>query len=213
MLEELNSTYITDVSELPRIGESQLHPDIEMTTAGHLQGWVDIVGFQNMAKINGIFYIQGDPAADAVVRGSARIWLQPPGVYPSLTQTISVKQVEASVIATLHAVLKWYTVSCDDDGCWISGSVTETHDWTDTEISPMQFEFPGPQNMTIEQFPGFHPVNLIHFTALNESIVYFNITTQNGSVENLLNIGMVEFTSKGIPYMNVTPFHRCSVKR
>jgi hypothetical protein len=202
----LNSTYITDVSELPSYSESQLHPDIEMTTANHLQGWVDIVGFQNMAKINGILYIHGDPAANAVVRGNARIWLQPEGVNPELTQSISIKQVGTNIVATLHAVLKWYTVSCDDDGCWISGSVTETHDWTDTEISPQQFTFPGPQNMTIEQFPGFHPVGLIHFTALNDSIIYFNITTQSGSVEHLLNIGMVEFTSKGIPYMNVTPF-------
>ncbi len=206
MLEELNSTYITDVSGLPPYSESELRPDIEMTIVDHLQGWVDIVGFRNMANISGTLYIHGDPAANAVVRGSARIWLQPEGVNPELTQSISVIQVGANILATLHAVLKWYTVCCDDDGCWICGSVTETHDWTDTEISPPQFTFPGPQNMTIEQFPGFHPVSLIHFTYHNDSIIFFNITTRNGSVEHLLNIGMVEFTRKGIPYMNVTPF-------
>jgi hypothetical protein len=177
-----------------------------MTTADHLQGWIDIVGFQNMAKINGTLYIHGDPAVYAVVRGSARIWHEPPGISPELTQSMSVRQNGIYTVATLHASLTWYLVSCDDDGCWISGSETEEHDWTDTEISPQRFVFPGPQNMTIEQFPGFHPVNLIHFTSLNESIIYFNITTQSGSVEHLLNIGMVELTSKGIPYMNVTPF-------
>jgi hypothetical protein len=206
LLEELNSTYITDVSGLPPYKESELRPDIEMTTAGHLQGWIDIVGFQNMANISGMLYIHSDPAANAVVRGTARILHQPSGINTELTQSISVKQVGVNTVAILHAVLKWDTVSCDDDGCWISGSFTETHDWIDTEISPPQFAFPGPQNMTIEQFPGFHPVSLIHFSDLNDSIIFFNITTRNGSVEHLLNIGMVELTSKGIPYMNVTPF-------
>ncbi|NJD53024.1 MAG: hypothetical protein FIB07_09185 [Candidatus Methanoperedens sp.] len=205
-MEELNNTYITDVSGLPLYNESELRPDIEMTTTDHLQGWVDIVGFQNMANISGILYIHDDPVANAVVRGDARIWIQPSGVNTELTQSISVKQVGSNIIATLHAVLKWDTVSCDNDGCWISGHFTETHDWIDSEISPPQFTYPGPQNMTIERFPGFHPVSLIHFTGLNDSIIFFNITTQSGSVEHLLNIGMVEFTSKGIPYMNVTPF-------
>ena len=206
LLEDLNNTYITDVSGLPPYKESELHPDIQVSTADHLQGWVDIVGFRNMANISGILFIHDDPAANAVVRGNARIWIQPSGINIELTQSISVKQVESNIIATLHAVLKWDTVSCDNDGCWISGSFTETHDWVDTEIAPPQFTFPGPQNMTIEQFSGFHPVNLIHFSYLNESIIFFNITTQSGSVEHLLNIGMVEHTRKGIPYMNVTPF-------
>jgi hypothetical protein len=206
VLEELNNTYITDVSGLPPYKESELRPDIEMTTADHLQGWVDIVGFQKMANISGTFYIHDNPATNAVVRGDARIWIQPSGVNTELTQSISVKQIGSNIIATLHAVLKWDTVSCDDDGCLISGRFTETHDWTDTELPPIQFKFPGPQNMTIEQYPGFAPVSLIHFPYLNASIIFFNITTQNGSVEHLLNIGKVELTNKGIPYMNVTPF-------
>ncbi len=206
VLEELNNTYITDVSGLPPYKESELHPDIQMTVAGHLQGWVDIVGFRNMANISGTLYVHGDPAASAVVRGNAKIWREPPGVSPELTQSISVKQNGIYTVATLHASLKWYLVSCDDDGCWISGSETEEHDWVDKEISPPQFAFPGPQNMTIEEFDGFHPVSLIHFTDLNNSIIFFNITTQSGSVEHLLNIGKVELTRKGIPYMNVIPF-------
>ncbi|KAB2946992.1 MAG: hypothetical protein MPEBLZ_03606 [Candidatus Methanoperedens nitroreducens] len=206
LLEELNSTYITDISGLPPYKESDLRPEIEQTISDHLQGWVDIVGFQNLANISGTFYICGDPAANAVVRGNARIWLQPPGINTELTRSISVKQVGANIIATLHAVLTWDTVSCDYKGCWISGSFTETHDWTDTEISPPQFIFPGPQNMIIEQYLGFAPVSLIHFPGLNDSIIFFNITTQRGSVEHLMNIGKVEQTGKGIPYMNVTPF-------
>lgn len=206
LLEELNGTYVTDVSKLPHYSESELHPYIEMTTSGHLQGWIDIVGFEDMANISGTLYINGDPAANAVVRGSARIQSYPDGVNTELTQEISVKQVGVSIIAILHAVLKWDTVSCDENGCWISGSFTETHDWIDSEISPQQFTFPGPQNMTIEQYPGFAPVSLIRFDNISDSIIFFNITTRNGSVEHLLNIGKVELTEKGIPYMNVTPF-------
>lgn len=206
LFEELNSTYVTDVSALPQYGELELKPDITMTTSGHLQGWIDIMDFQNMANINGIFYINGDPAANAVVRGSASIQSYPSGVNTELTQEISVKQVGVNIIATLHAVLKWQTISCDDKGCWISGSFTETHDWIDSELSPQQFTFPGPQNMTIEQYPGFAPVSLIRFDNISDSIIFFNITTQNGSVEHLLNIGVVELTEKGIPYMNVRPF-------
>ncbi|HYN44529.1 MAG TPA: hypothetical protein VER35_00880 [Candidatus Limnocylindrales bacterium] len=206
LLEELNSTYVTNVSELPQYSESELKPDITMTTGEHLQGWIDIVGFENMANINGTLYINGDPAANAVVRGSASIESYPNGVNTELTQEISVKQVGVSIIGTLHAVLTWDTISCDGDRCWISSSFTETHDWIDSEISPQQFTFPGPQNMIIEQYPGFAPVSLIRFDNISDSIISFNITKHNGSVEHLLNIGIVELTEKGIPYMNVTPF-------
>jgi hypothetical protein len=75
----------------------------------------------------------------------------------------------------------------------------------DSEPSPQQFTFLGPQNMTIEQYPGFAPVSLIRFDNISGSVIFFNITTPNGSVEHLLNIGVVERTKKGIPYMNVTP--------
>jgi hypothetical protein len=159
-----------------------------------------------MANISGTFFINGDPAANAVVRGSARIESSPHGVNIELTQEISVKQIGVNIIATLHAVLKWQTVSCDDKGCWISGSFTETHDWVDSQTSPQQFIFPVPQNMTIEQYPDFAPVSLIRFDNISDSIIFYNITTLNGSVEYLLNIGIVELTEKGIPYMKVIPF-------
>ncbi len=159
-----------------------------------------------MANINGTTYINGDPAANAVVRGNVEIRSYPNGVNTELTQEISVKQIGVNIIATLHAVLKWQTVSCDEKGCWLSGSFTETHDWIDSEFSPQHFTFPGPQNMTIEEYQGFAPVSLIRFDNISDSIIFFNITTQNGSVEHLLNIGVVELTNKGIPYMNVTPF-------
>ncbi len=205
-MEELNRTYVTDVSALPKYSESELRPNIEMTTLGHLQGWIDIVGFENMVNISGTLFVNGDPAENAVVRGSAGVKYWPDGINTELTQEISVKQVEVNIIATLHAVLKWQTVSCDENGCWISGCFTEAHDWIDSETSPQQFTFPGPQNMTIEQYPGFAPVSLIRFDNISDSIIFFNITTENGSVEHLLNIGKVELTEKGIPYMNVTPF-------
>lgn len=50
-----------------------------MTTAEHLQGWIDIVGFENMANISGTLNINGDPPANAVVRGSAGIQSYPDG--------------------------------------------------------------------------------------------------------------------------------------
>jgi hypothetical protein len=135
LLEELNRTYVTDVYELPHYSESELRPDIVMTTSEHLQGWIDIVGFENMANISGTLYVNGDPAANAVVRGSAGIESSPNGINTELTQEISVKQVGVNIIATLHAVLKWQTLSCDDKGCWISGSFTETHDWVRQEAT------------------------------------------------------------------------------
>jgi len=125
LLEELNRTYVTDVSALPPYRESDLRPDIEITTSGHLQGWIDIVGFENMANISGTLFVNGDLAANAVVRGSAGIQSYPDGINTELTQEISVKQIGVNIIATLHAVLKWQTISCDKNGCWISGSFTE----------------------------------------------------------------------------------------
>jgi hypothetical protein len=206
VLEELDSMYVTDVSELPRYSEYDLRPDIEVTTAGHLQGWIDIVGFEKIANISGTLFVNGDPAANAVVRGNVWIESYPDGVNTELAQEISVIQVGANTTATLHAELKWQTLSCDENGCWISGSFSETNDWIDSEPSPQQFTFPYPQNMIVEQYPGFVPMSLIRFENLNDSIISFNITTPDGSVEHLVNIGIVKFTEKGIPFMNITPF-------
>ncbi len=71
LLEELNSTYITDVSQLPPYKESELTIDETVQTSGHIQGWVDLIGFTGTAEINGTFYIRGDPLKAAVIRYNA----------------------------------------------------------------------------------------------------------------------------------------------
>jgi hypothetical protein len=81
----------------------------------------------------------------------------------------------------------------------------ESAKFQDSEASPSLFIFPTKQAITIEQYRGFVPKEIIKFRDMDEGIISYRVTTGNGSVMHRRKIGMIETTQKGIFFMNLTP--------
>ena len=97
--------------------------------------------------------------------------------------------------------------SCGDDGgesCSTS-YYSESATFQDSEESPSLFIFPTKQTITIEQYKGIVPKNIIKFRDMDEGIISYRVTTRNGSVTHRRKIGRIETTQKEIFFMNLTP--------
>ena len=82
---------------------------------------------------------------------------------------------------------------------------SESATFQDSEESPSLFIFPTKQAITIEQYKGIVPKNIIKFRDMDEGIIAYRVTTGNGSVMHRRKIGRIETTQKGIFFMNLTP--------
>ena len=68
-------------------------------------------------------------------------------------------------------VLKWHTVYCDKDGCFINGRFTEEKDFTDIEVVPERFIFPGNQSVNLKQYNGsVYKPQVLNSISLPESL-------------------------------------------
>jgi hypothetical protein len=82
---------------------------------------------------------------------------------------------------------------------------SESATFEDREASPSQFGFPTKQAITIEQYRGVVPKEIIKFKDMDEGIIAYRVTIRNGSVMHRRKIGRIEITQKGIFFMNLTP--------
>src|SRR5665811_526898 len=113
----LDEKYSDNISDLPYSAGS---PTISWQEQGHIRAWVNIVGFKNITRIDGIDYINGKPESLALVQYGVSV--SHPGIRDSLDKSLSVNQSGNNTIASLHVVLKYHTINCDD-----TGSVSYTH--------------------------------------------------------------------------------------
>lgn len=120
-------------------------PEKTVQTSGNIKGWIDIVGFENMCTINGIDYVEGDPADAAIVRYG--VWDTIDGwnsYVDHLKETLSVIDDGGNVTAKLHVDMRWHTselhCSCSLEGgchCWISKTYhQETANFYACELCP-----------------------------------------------------------------------------
>lgn len=194
----MNQRYINFISELPITNGT---PAIEWQESGHIRAWVDIVGFKNLSRDGGKYFIMGDPASLAIAQYDA--YGDPPGIKDSEEKNVSFSQSGSNLTATLHVVLKYHTVYCDKDGCFVNGRFTEEKDFTDIEAIPELFIFPGNQSVTLKQYNGsVYKPQVLNFS-LSPGIIAYRITTNNGTHTQYFKIGQVAYTAKNIPYMNL----------
>ena len=207
ILEDIYKTYIHSISELPY---SPGIPEKNIQTSGHISGWVDIVGFRQMIRDNGTDYIPGSPADYAIVQYDTWADLQDCGscyvVY--IKNQITVGDSGSLTTAQNSIDLKWAEIitNCNHKRCWQNTIYrTEYAIFSVSAESPLRFKFPTNQSITIEQYKGVVPKNIIEFKDMDEGIISYRVTTRNGSVMHRRKIGMIETTQKGIFFMNLTP--------
>jgi hypothetical protein len=192
----LDEKYIIDISELP---SSSGNPEINWQKQGHIEAWVDIIGFKNLTKENGVYFINRDPASLAIVQYDSKGKVS--GVIDSITNSLSLSTIEGNLIASLTVVLKWHVICCNKDGCWVCGRYTETKTFQDTEFSPEQCPNIAYTTNITEYNNSVNPRTVIGLTTYNS---YINYTYKNESIKNYLKTARVEQTSKGIYFANLS---------
>lgn len=125
---------------------SEGEPVKTVQTSGHIRGWIDIVGFESLCNIDGVDYVEGDPANAAIVKYDA--WDTIDGWNSNvdyLTKTLSLIDDGENVTAKLHVDLLWHTSrlrcsgSAETGGrhCWISKTYhRETANFYAVELCP-----------------------------------------------------------------------------
>jgi hypothetical protein len=171
---------------------------------------VDITGFRNLSRKGDTYYIFGDPAILAIYQYDAKG--NPPGVFDSITKTVSFSQTRNNLIASMHVVLKYHTVYCDDKGCFVNGRFKEEAIFQDIEPIPAIISNHDDAIQVLYREMNFSLFNTTDIRIDINNSVYdrYLLTTKNGSYEKINRLWRVEQTEKGIYFANesiVNIFH------
>jgi hypothetical protein len=201
--DNLNDAFVSNVSQLPAIDDGRLKPDKVEQASGHIRGWMDIVGFREIARVNCIDYINGTSSEKVVIRYDA--WGEEVSV-DSVTKTITTSISSNNTIAKMNVVLKWhyyYSCDCNKNGCsTCRKDVIEKTDFYDSELAPVQYPNSSTPILTLHEFPNSSKALLEVNT--DDTVTAYTVTTANGSVKKHIQIGRVTYTAKGVPYANFT---------
>jgi len=201
-----NASYITDISELPY---SPGNPVISWQQSGNIKGWIDITGFRNLSRDGEKYFILGDPASLAIVSSDAVANLPSYAFFDSLDKYISLTQSVNNLTASLNVILKWHVISCDKNGCWVSGRFTDTATFQDSEIIPEQFDNSLFLAVNVTEYN--NSINPRTVLSVDTNAFYVNYTYKNESIRNYLKTAEVEQLKNGVYFANITSSNIWSV--
>lgn len=193
----IDEQYITHISELPY---SSGIPSVEWKKDGHITAWIDIVGFRNMTKERGEYFIHGDPDDMAIVQYGTDHDIKEN--FDSITSTVSYTQSGNNLTATLTVVLKWHVWCRTKTSSWICGRPSETKTFQDAEIVPEQYNIVTPTLNITEYNNSVNPRTEIKLTS---SLAFINYTYNGDHINNYKMIAHIEQTTKGVYFANLSP--------
>lgn len=194
----LKEKYITDISELPYSPGS---PDVQWQKQGHIKAWIDIVGFKNLTKYNGTYFINRNPTELAIVQYDAKGEVS--GYIDSITKSLYLYQSENNLITALTVVLKWHVMCCDEDGCWVCGRFKETKTFQDVEVAPKRVDPLDNYALNIIEYNNtVNPRTVLDLPISN--LTFIDYVYKNERIQNYQKTAHVEQTAKGIYFANLT---------
>jgi hypothetical protein len=198
-----NQKFVATVDQLPY---TTVSPEINWQTNGNIKGWVDIVGWKNLTRVGDTFYTYGT-LADTIIVDGGSIGLQS-GIKDSITNTYSFSQSGVKLTVSMTVILQWHIVTCDKKGCYVSGRFTDTATYQDTDTIPQLFVMPGNQSVLLKHYTGkpYHP-NILVFDGISPVITDIRATTNNGSMIHHTKIGILNYTEKNVPYIEIFGFN------
>jgi hypothetical protein len=196
----LDEKFINNISELPYSAGT---PETNRQASGYIHAWIDITGFKQMSRDNGIDYIPGRPADLAIVQYDAKA-ADVPGSVTKIDKSIMTYQSNNSTIAVLTVDLYWKSTICDENSCW-EVPYHETAQFRDTEISPVQYK-PISQELkvNITQYNNSLYENIGIRIIIPPGLLNIKLNYQNKTATHRLSVGHVEQTSKGVYFANIT---------
>jgi hypothetical protein len=199
----LDKTFIDNITDLPN---SQGIPEKNIQTSVHISGWIDIVGFRQMMREDGIDYVQGNPADYAIIQYDAWNNVDCFGCgVDSFKKNLKVSTVGNQTVASLDIQLIWYElVSCGKD-CTTKIYYLETETFQDFEKSPQTY------NIKIENLTAYiteYNNSIYPKTSISLDIPPYisKVKFEYGSNTTIYyaRFAAIEQTQKGIPFANIS---------
>ncbi len=195
----LDEKYIDSINQLPYSAGT---PYINRQTANNIEAWVDITGFKEMMREDGIDYVSGPPEKYAIIQYDASG--SPPGVVDSIVPTMTVTQSGNLTIAVLDVIMKWHKVFCDKNGCW-TVSYTNSASFQDSEISPKVYmPISDSFKVNLVQFNTSAFENIEILTSTPAGLSNIRIEYGNKNASHKLAFAHVEQTAKGVYFANIS---------
>ncbi len=206
--ENLTETkYADTIQDLP---STDGNPDKVLQKSGHIEGWIDIVGYRQMVRDGGIEYVNGNPADYAIVQYG--VWGSFPKGQKCYTCTVDYIHKDVKVtssgeytIATIYLEMLWHETLCDQNSCW-DVYTTEKATFSDLELSPRIFN----SSAFVKIYENYYNVTNYSRTTLDlelsNAITKYIISTHDGKVTARLKVGEIKYTKKGIPFLNLYNF-------
>ncbi len=165
-----------------------------------VNGWIDIIGFRNMAKINDTYYLNESPSKAVIIQYKTNVCsLGYPRYKGGWNYKLETYEQDNKFVArlTATAVLYYYY-----DGIMYYDNITKV--FYDYEPLPERFISPGNQQVLLKQYNGtiFKP-KVLNFN-ISPGIISYSVNATNGSLKQYVMFGTVEFTNKNVPFMNLT---------
>lgn len=204
----LDEHYAEDVSGLPE--SSDLKPDMNIQRSGHIEGWIDVVGFSMMVREEGIDYVQGDPAAYAIVQNDARGVFQCSICDFYITKNVRTYVSGSNTIAVLDVKMTWYEKVCGEGGCYCIPHI-EYASFSDVEKSPEMYPALIEPEVIITQYNNSVYEN-IGIRILGDDYTKISFNHDDKQTVRSFKILHAEETPKGVIYGNVTELEQWKIE-
>ena len=188
-------------------------PDKNVQNHKHITGWIDIVGYDNMTMIDGVYYIPG--ATEDYVIIKHKLW--DTGLYWNnnldfikITDERTFQDGD-NITAEIDIHLKWHhsTLKCRGvpPRCWISKTYHHEYvTFTDTEPTPKTFISSDYSNVSVDVViynNSVSPKTSLKVLNVPENTISINYTYDNESIIHYKGIATQEYTDKNCPYMQI----------
>ncbi len=198
----LDGVYINNISELPY---SSGNPVVNWQEHGHLRAWIDVTGFRNVSRIDGLNYTYGSQDSEAIINYDAKSYFSCKYELcyeDSITSTITTTQNGNMTVAKLHVVLNWTSIYCYD-GCQNKHHTDEADFYAQKE-SPIQFNKTiSISNLEVTEYNNsVNPKTVLNLTG--DNIFYVEYAYKNESIRNYKRVAQVETDANGIYFANVS---------
>lgn len=217
----LDERYVEAASDLPE--SKNLKPDMNIQSSGHINSWIDIVGFRDMIREDSIDYVSGSPIDHAIVQGDA--WSDFSGgdcnpfsvrhcYQDSIDKKFSISSNESHIIARMDVILKYHKmfVRCGGMSCWWETTYhIETATFQDIELAPKQYPALNELKVILTQYNNtlYENVGIKTFGDNYSKISFKYHDKQAVRTSKILH---VENNPKGIFYGNVTELNQWKIE-
>jgi hypothetical protein len=206
----INSTWSGDWEDL---NYEAVQLDKVIHSTADMSGWIDIAGYRNMTRIDGMDYVYGGPVSCAIVEYD--VWDLISGVKERwndnvdwIHEDLEVRQDGDELSASLDVEMKWHhSVLKFNNGI---PYIKKTYYYdnmtlTDTEKVPLSFNFTAENiaaNVTVYNNT-FAPKTLIQLPCM-PGVMQVNYSYDNHTITHTRMIGRVERTDKNVEFVNMS---------